>query len=144
MSDVRFIVGAVADIPPGSSVVVYPDDVKTGVGVFNVDGEFFALKNTCPHMGGPLCRGRIRGTSAAELPQDRQPELHWIRQGEVVACPWHHWEFEIKTGKTIFDSKPRVRTYPVTVESPEELKRLQEGVETVPVSVEGATVVLHV
>jgi nitrite reductase (NADH) small subunit len=140
----KYVVGPVTDLPPGASTIVYPDKVKSGIGVYNIEGEFFALKNTCPHMGGPLCRGKLRGTSASELPADRQPEVHWARQGEIVSCPWHHWEFDIKTGKTIFESRQKVRSYPVSVESAEELKRLEAGVETVPVSVEGATVVLHV
>lgn len=140
----RFVVGAVDDLPPGSSTIVYPEKVKSGIGVFNINGEFFALKNTCPHMGGPLCKGHVRGTSEAELPADGMPQMHWVRDGEVVSCPWHHWEFEIKTGKTIFKSNQKVRSYPVKIESPEELERLKAGVETVPVSVEGAAVVLEI
>jgi nitrite reductase (NADH) small subunit len=139
----RFIVGPASELPPGHSTIVYPEKVKSGVGVFNVDGEFFALKNTCPHMGGPLCRGRVRGTSSAEMPVDEQPEMHWVRRGEILACPWHHWEFDIKTGRTIFPSKERVRSYPVQVESPETLARLHEGAETFAVTVEDATVVIE-
>jgi nitrite reductase (NADH) small subunit len=140
----RYIVGPVSDLPPGSSKVVFPDKVKSGVGIFNVDGQFYALKNTCPHMGGPLCAGTVRGTSAAEMTPDRAPEVHWVRHGEIVACPWHHWEFDIKTGRTIFESRQKVRSYLVSIETPEELDRLKAGVETIPVSVEGATVVLDV
>ncbi len=139
----RYEVGAVVDIPPGSSVVVYPDRVKSGIGVFNIDGEFFALKNTCPHMGGPLCKGRVRGTTKADTDKDRIG-MHWVRDGEIIACPWHHWEFDIKTGRTLFESRQKVRRYPVTVEPPEVLERLKAGVEKVPVSVEGATVVLEI
>ncbi len=140
----RYVVGAVGDLPPGSSTIVYPDKVKSGIGVFNVEGQFYALKNTCPHMGGPLCKGRVRGTSEAALADDRLPEMHWVRDGEIVSCPWHHWEFEIKTGRTIFESKQKVRSYPVSIASAEELERLRAGVETVPVSVEGAAVVLDI
>jgi len=140
----RYVVGSVEDIPPGASTVVYPDKVKSGIGVFNVGGEFFALKNTCPHMGGPLCRGRIRGTTEADTSDKDRIRLRWVRDGEVVACPWHHWEFDIKTGRTLFESKQKVRSYPVTIEGPEALARLKAGVETVPVTVEGATVVLEI
>ena len=140
----RFVVGAAEDLPPGTSTIVYPEKVKSGIGVFNVDGEFYALKNTCPHMGGPLCRGTVRGTSAAEVSDDGALDVRWERSGEIVACPWHHWEFEIKTGKTIFKSRQKVRGYPVEVVPPDVLERLREGVETIPVSVEGATLVIEV
>ncbi|MFI5611691.1 Rieske (2Fe-2S) protein [Amycolatopsis sp. NPDC051903] len=140
----RFVVGAAEDLPPGTSTIVYPEKVKSGIGVFNVDGEFYALKNTCPHMGGPLCRGTVRGTSAAEVSDDGALDVRWERSGEIVACPWHHWEFEIKTGKTIFRSRQKVRDYPVEVVPPDVLARLREGVETIPVSVEGATLVIEV
>ncbi|MBS1694201.1 MAG: Rieske (2Fe-2S) protein [Actinobacteria bacterium] len=140
----RYVVGAVSDLPPGTSTVVYPEKVGSGIGVFNVDGEFYALKNTCPHMGGPLCKGTVRGTSEAAPLGDGQPQMAWVRSGEIVACPWHHWEFDIKTGRTIFTSKQKVRGYPVSVEPAEIMARLKAGVETVPVSVEDATVVLDV
>jgi nitrite reductase/ring-hydroxylating ferredoxin subunit len=139
----RYVVGAVADLPPGSSTIVYPDEVKNGVGVFNVGGEFYALRNSCPHMGGPLCRGRVRGTTMAEATADGRFEIHWIRTGEIISCPWHHIEFEIKTGRTIFSSKQKVRSYPVSIVPAEVVERLP-GVDTVPVSVEDAMVVIDV
>src|SRR4051794_18865140 len=140
----RYVVGAVADLPPGSSTIVYPDKVKSGVGVFNLDGQFFALKNTCPHMGGPLCQGRVRGTTEASVTESDRFEMQWVRDGEVIACPWHHWEFDIRTGRTIFPSRQRVRSYKVSVEPPEMLARLEAGAETVPVSIEEAAVVIDV
>lgn len=140
----RFVVGPASEIPPGTVTVVYPDKVKTGIGVFNVDGEFFALKNTCPHQGGPLCKGRVRGTSEPRLPEGQQPEMEWTRNGEIISCPWHHWEFEIRTGHTIFPSKDRVRSYRVEMATPEELARLREGVETYDVKIEDATVVVEI
>ena len=140
----RFEVGLVSDLPPGSSTIVYPDKVKSGVGVFNIGGEFYAIKNTCPHMGGPLCRGRVRGTTEADSGDKDRVGMHWVRDGEIIACPWHHWEFDIKTGRTLFSARQRVRSYPVTIEPPEVLERLKKGVETVPVSVENAKIVIEV
>ncbi len=138
-----YVVGAVADFPPGSSTVVFPEKVKSGVGVFNISGEYYALKNTCPHMGGPLCKGRVRGTTEGTT-DGTTVGMRWVREGEIVACPWHHWEFDIRTGKTTFASKQKVRSYEVSVEPPEVIERLKAGVETVPVTVEGSMIVLHV
>jgi nitrite reductase (NADH) small subunit len=140
----RFIVGPASDLPPGAATIVYPERVRSGIGIFNIDGEFFALKNTCPHMGGPLCRGRVRGTSAPRLPAGELPELEWTRGGEIVSCPWHHWEFEIRTGRTVFPSRDRVRSYRVELATAEELARLREGAETYDVLVEDETIVVEV
>ena len=80
----RYVVGARDDLPPGSSTIVYPDRVKGGVGVFNVKGEFYALKNACPHMGGPLCKGSVRGTSEAAVTADGELAVQWVRDGEII------------------------------------------------------------
>lgn len=140
----RFVVGPASQIPPGSVAVVYPEKIKSGIGIFNVDGEFYALKNTCPHQGGPLCNGRVRGTSASHIADGKQPEIEWSRDGEIISCPWHHWEFDIRTGRTIFPSNGRVRSYPVQVATPDELERLHDGVETYDVTIEDATVVVEI
>jgi nitrite reductase/ring-hydroxylating ferredoxin subunit len=136
-------VGPVSAIPPGTVRIVYPEQERAGIGVFNVEGEFYALRNQCPHMGAPLCKGRIVGTSQAIVNDTGTPDLEWVRDGEIIACPWHHWEFDIKTGRTIFASRSRARRYAVKVESPEIAARLREGVSTFPVVVEDATVIIE-
>jgi nitrite reductase/ring-hydroxylating ferredoxin subunit len=80
--------------------------------VFNVAGRLYALHNGCPHKGGPLCEGRVCGTT---LPTDRYA-FEYGREGELIRCAWHGWEFEIATGRALADPKVRARTYPVTVE----------------------------
>jgi nitrite reductase/ring-hydroxylating ferredoxin subunit len=82
------------------------------VGVFCVDGRYYALHNRCPHMGGNLCQGPVTGTT---LPTDGFAFVYG-RQGEIIRCAWHGWEFEITTGQCLIDAKTRARTYPVTVE----------------------------
>ncbi|MHB2019417.1 MAG: Rieske (2Fe-2S) protein [Candidatus Xenobia bacterium] len=83
-----------ADVPPGERIVLEVDDMRS-VAVFNLDGEFYAIDNLCPHRGGPLGDG-------------------WVEHG-VVTCPWHGWEFEIKTGQsTAFDHLCQA-VYPVRV-----------------------------
>lgn len=139
----RYVVGPVDEIPPGTVKIVHPEPGGAGIGVFNVGGEFHALRNICPHMGAPLCQGLIRGTAEASVRPDGSHEIEWVRDGEIVACPWHGWEFEIKTGRTVFMSRSRVKHYDVSLEQPEAVAGLLAGATTVPVDVEGMTIVLE-
>jgi nitrite reductase/ring-hydroxylating ferredoxin subunit len=112
----RYVVGAVDDIPPGSRKVILVNGRE--IGVFNVNGEFFAVLNRCPHQGGPLCSGRQTGFLVAPTPGDYQLS----RPGEVIRCPWHGWEFDLRSGQSWCEpSKVRVRSYDVSVESGETL-----------------------
>ena len=107
--------GPLSDFPPGSHKVVQLG--RIAVGIFNVDGELHALPNVCPHQFGPLCEGRVNGTTACPAATDWQ--FAWARDGEIVTCPWHGIEFDIATGVSLVTSRLRVRTYPVRVEDGE-------------------------
>jgi nitrite reductase/ring-hydroxylating ferredoxin subunit len=108
----EYIIGTVADFPPGSHRVVQAGRIE--VGVFNIDGEFHALPNVCPHQFGPLCEGTVNGTTACSAATNWQ--FAWVREDQVITCPWHGIEFDILTGKSLSSSRLRVRTYPVSVE----------------------------
>ena len=87
-------VGKVQDLPSGSRKIV-PLGGRSGIGVFNVNGKFHAVKNVCPHQGGPLCQGRLRPHVRSSGPY----HVTWEREGEILKCPWHNWEFDLKTGR---------------------------------------------
>lgn len=70
-------IGSTGDIPPGAGRAYAAGRFE--VAVFNVDGEFYAIENSCPHQGGPLADG-------------------WM-EGPLVTCPWHGWCFDVRTGK---------------------------------------------
>ncbi len=107
----RYVVATVDEIPPGECKIV--EVAGRSVGVFNVGGEFFALRNRCPHQGGPLCLGPLGGFVSSTGPG----HYTYSRQGEILRCPWHGWEFDIRTGQSWFDpTRVRVRRYDVTVE----------------------------
>jgi 3-phenylpropionate/trans-cinnamate dioxygenase ferredoxin subunit len=129
----RHVVARVADIPPGERLIV--DIAGRSIGVFNVDGRFYAVRNSCPHQGGQLCLGRTVGLAMAERPG----EIVYTREGEILRCPWHGWEFDLATGSSVFDpTRTRVRSYPVEVEpEPEELQA-----ETYPVEIERERIVV--
>jgi len=131
----RCVVGKVAELPPGSRKIVTVDG--RSIGVFNIRGRFYALRNRCPHQGAPLCLGRVKGTTLPGLPYERV----YARDDEIIQCPWHGWEFEIATGRTYFNPhRRRVKTYDVTIEPP-----VVEDVtlETYSVTTEGELVILH-
>lgn len=87
-------VAAVGDVPPGTSKEVLADDKV--VALFNVGGTFHALDGVCPHAGGPLGEGTLRGT--------------------IVTCPWHGWQFDVTTGRNCLNARLTHTCYPVTVE----------------------------
>jgi nitrite reductase/ring-hydroxylating ferredoxin subunit len=80
-------------IAPGKGYVA---EVKgREIAIFNVDGIFFAVDNTCPHRGGPLGEGEL--------------------EDEVVTCPWHRWEYNVKTCFSITTPSASVKIYEVKV-----------------------------
>jgi nitrite reductase/ring-hydroxylating ferredoxin subunit len=129
-------IATVAELVPGSRKIVEVEG--RSIGVFNVHGSFFALRNTCPHQGAPLCLGTITGLMAPSAPG----EYRFQRAGEIVRCPWHGWEFDITTGRSVFNPhRTRVRRYEVTVKRPAED---DPSVETYPLTVEDGIVLVHV
>jgi nitrite reductase/ring-hydroxylating ferredoxin subunit len=101
------------EIPDGGKKIVTVENIS--VGVFNIGGAYFALKNVCPHMGAPLWEGHIQTTDAPGKVGEFSPAL----EGRVLRCPWHGWEFDIVSGQALYDSKSRVATYEVRVENDE-------------------------
>ena len=106
----RWFVARTEEIPVGERKLVTVK--RHSVGVFNVGGEFVAVLNLCPHELAPVCRGPVGGTTLPSKPG----AWKWGREGEILSCPWHGWEFDLLTGRSIADPRIRVRTYPVEVE----------------------------
>jgi 3-phenylpropionate/trans-cinnamate dioxygenase ferredoxin subunit len=125
-----YVVAKASELPPGERKLV--EVGGRSIGVFNVDGAYHALRNVCPHQGAPLCLGSIQGTAECSAPG----EYVWGREGRILRCPWHGWEFDLTTGQSVFNPhSTRVRSYRVTVEEP--------SVETYEVTVDDGLVVLH-
>jgi nitrite reductase/ring-hydroxylating ferredoxin subunit len=109
------IVATEDELDEGDRIVV---QIKgRDVGVFNVDGEYYAYTSWCAHQGGPACEGRITGTMEAEVdPETRTVEKTWGREGEIIMCPWHGWEFDITTGKARTREDVKLPECPVRAE----------------------------
>jgi 3-phenylpropionate/trans-cinnamate dioxygenase ferredoxin subunit len=113
----------VQDVPPGSRLIV--DVANRSVGVFNVDGQFYAVLNRCPHEGAELCKGEVVSLLTSQRPGDWRLD----ESRKLLACPWHGWEYDLETGASwINPARNRVRPYPVEVAVGEQLAReLAEG-----------------
>jgi nitrite reductase/ring-hydroxylating ferredoxin subunit len=109
----RFVACRADELPPGARNIL--DLGGRSVGLFNVNGRYYALHNRCPHVAGPLCLGPLTGTN---LPTDDY-RFEYGREGYILRCAWHGWEFDIETGAAVFSGKIRARTYTVAVEDGE-------------------------
>jgi len=138
-----YVVATVDEIPSGSRKIVSAGG--RSIGVFNINGEYFALLNRCPHQAGPLCEGKLHGLLEADIPG----EYRYSRPGEILRCPWHGWEYDLRTGQSWFDpAKVRVRSYEAGVQAGSALlaNGWQPGpyvAETFPVSVDQDYVVVE-
>jgi 3-phenylpropionate/trans-cinnamate dioxygenase ferredoxin subunit len=87
-------VAQVSDIPPGGRLEVeYEDEM---VGIFNLNGEFYAISDVCTHDDGPLLDGKL--------------------EGDCIVCPRHGARFNIKTGKQTMPAFSPVPLYQVKIE----------------------------
>ena len=93
---------ATADLAPGKGTEV--SVAGQPVALFNVDGTFFAISNTCLHRGGPLGQGYV--------------------EGRTVTCPWHSWTFDVATGENVVNAELKVACFATKVEDGQVLVRV--------------------
>ncbi|MCA1838190.1 MAG: Rieske 2Fe-2S domain-containing protein, partial [Actinobacteria bacterium] len=87
------LVAQVGEVPSGTGKVVRVNG--RDLALFNVEGRFYAISNTCPHEGGPLAEGRLKGC--------------------VVSCPWHDLAFDVRSGHGTDGGGYSVGSYEVRV-----------------------------
>jgi nitrite reductase/ring-hydroxylating ferredoxin subunit len=95
-------VGPVSQFAPSSVTEVLIDGEPYAV--CHVEGKLYAISGTCLHQGGPLGHGRLHGYN--------------------VACPWHMWEWDCRTGANDFNPETKVATYEIRVEGDDLLIQL--------------------
>jgi len=108
---VEIRVGSVEEVREAGCRVIDVDGRP--VGVISVGQEFFAVSDRCPHMGASMCTGSLSGTMVAAGPQ----ELVYGMADRVLRCPWHGWEFDLESGRSLLEpARVGLRTYRVTAE----------------------------
>lgn len=137
----RHVVARADALAPGERLVAEVAGRK--IVIFNLGGEYFGLHNRCPHQGGDLCEGRVTGLVE---PGASPGEYVYTRQGEILRCPWHGWEFDIRTGQSRTEpARIKTRAYPVERVLGGDLDaQTTLQAETVAVSVEEAWLVVDV
>jgi nitrite reductase/ring-hydroxylating ferredoxin subunit len=127
----KYVVAKADEIPRGGRKIV---TIKgRSVGIFNLQGEFFGVLNHCPHQGGALCEGALTGLLQSSGPGD----YVYSRRGEILRCPWHGWEFDIRTGRSYCDpARIRTKAYPVQTAAGKAVIEGPYVAETVPVRIE--------
>ncbi len=89
-------IGALDDLPEGSAMHVELDEGLRAIAVCNAGGKIHAMDGICPHSGGPLGHGMLKGT--------------------MLACPYHAWEFDCVTGQSDMDDNLKQAVYSVEVQ----------------------------
>jgi nitrite reductase (NADH) small subunit len=102
-------VGAAAEFAEGRICVVGVDGREIGIVRWN--GAVYAVNNRCPHQSGPVCSGILSGRLTAGAPG----QLELDAEVPILACPWHGWEFDLRSGKALHDPDHRLRMFPVRV-----------------------------
>ena len=97
MEDGFVTVAQVGDVPPGTIRPVEAGDVE--IALAHCNGGFYAVQGHCLHLGGPLGEGRLESC--------------------VLTCPWHGWQYDVRTGQNEFDLAIQLQTYDVQVENGE-------------------------
>lgn len=105
-----------AEIAEGSRKVVDADGVE--IGVFHSNGAYYAWRNECPHQGGPVCQGIMSRKVEERLDGERKSfGIHYAAGNDNpnIVCPWHGYEFDMRTGSHVGFAAMRLRGYPVKV-----------------------------
>jgi nitrite reductase (NADH) small subunit len=98
---------------PGRKVIAFE---RFEAAIFKLEGEFFAYLNHCPHMGGPACQGKMIAKVEEILAEDRTSQgMAFSKTKMNVVCPWHGYEFDIRTGVHPGNSRARLRKLAIAV-----------------------------
>lgn len=108
------LIGDELDFKDGYACIVEVENRE--IGVFKVNGNLVAYENRCPHQGGPVCEGLRIGRVECEILSDGTlgPEVFSKEELHVV-CPWHGFEYDLRTGENAVDRSFGLKSYSVSI-----------------------------
>ena len=116
MQKKEIFVGEALELQEGERKIVPVD--KTEVGVYRVNGKLYAYENLCAHQGGPACEGLLMPKVEEVLGENKTYQSRRFNYDEWhIVCPWHAWEYELKTGEFVVNRKMRLKKYEVIEKS---------------------------
>ena len=104
-------VAKIAQFPDGERRIVAHGGLE--IGVFHWQGEFYAYENLCVHQGGPACEGMMIQNVVDVIDKDRLYQGQTYGDETHFVCPWHGYEYDLKTGECIGDRKLKLRKFEV-------------------------------
>jgi nitrite reductase (NADH) small subunit len=124
-------IGAITEFSdPGRKIIGFD---RFEVAVFKLEGEFFAYLNQCPHMGGPACQGRMLAKVEEVIAEDKTSKgMAFSKTRMHVVCPWHGFEFDIRTGQHPGNPRARLRKMDVRVSDGDVLVTVPDTREAAP------------
>jgi nitrite reductase/ring-hydroxylating ferredoxin subunit len=110
------------DVLEGGRVVV--EVAGTEVGIFRLDGQLYAWENRCAHVGGPVCQGTLMNRVTERLDNGRRSLGDDFAEELHIVCPWHGYEYNVRTGRHPADPRARLRAIEVEERGGEILVRI--------------------
>ena len=105
-------VGKTAEFKDGDRRIIFAGDNE--IGVFRHEGQFYAYSNFCLHQGGPACEGLTIAKVEERLRPDKTSMGLFFSEDEMhFVCPWHGYEYDMKTGECVSDRRLKLRQYQV-------------------------------
>jgi nitrite reductase/ring-hydroxylating ferredoxin subunit len=100
-----------SEFKDGDRRIVFIGDHE--IGVFRHEGQIYAYSNVCLHQGGPACEGILINNAVDVIAPDRTYQGQTFGDEMHFVCPWHGWEYDLKTGEMVGDRKQKLRKYEV-------------------------------
>lgn len=117
---VEHVLGVASEIPVGEYRIF--NIGRQSVGVFNINGEFYALNNKCPHQSGPACEThKMFDKIEAKVLENGKIKEYVEQEKCIIACPWHGIEFDARTGRCLSKKEWKIKQFDVHVNEHKEL-----------------------